>query len=369
MAEFIAKKEFAAKLSGARVKLITLKNKKGCAAQLTNYGARIVAFLVKDKDGQRRDIVIGHKNIKDYLNSGERYFNATVGRYANRIARGSFAIGKNKYKVTVNNGPNHLHGGLFGLNEVVWDILKVTKKSVKFACALPDGLDGYPADILITADYVLTEENALKIKYRALADKDTIVNITNHAFFNLGKNHKEDVLDTILEIAADKFTPTDKTSIPIGVLQTVKSTPFDFTKPKTIGRDIKVKNVQLKQARGYDHNFVLSNWRKGAEKSFFAARAFNPHTGVSLEVYTTACGLQLYTGNFLGSDVGKGGVRYAPYGAFCLEAQFFPDSPNKKHFPSPLLKAGSLYETEIIYQARAVKAAKKEVKKAVLANK
>lgn len=363
MADIIAQKEFAARLTGARVRLITLKNKRGCAVQLTNYGARLVTFLIKDKDGVRRDIVIGHKNLKSYLKSKERYFNATVGRYANRIARGNFTIGKNKYKVTINNGPNHLHGGLFGLNEVVWDILKTTEKSVKFACALPDGMDGYPADILITADYVLTENNALKIKYRALADKDTIVNITNHAFFNLGKSHRADVLDTVLEIAANKFTPTDKTSIPTGVLQPVKSTPFDFTKPKTIGRDIRAKNAQLKQARGYDHNFALSNWRKGAKKSFFAARAFNSHTGLLLDVYTTACGLQLYTGNFLGQDVGKGGVRYAPYGAFCLEAQFFPDSPNKKNFPSSLLKAGSLYETQIIYQARAVKAAKKAVSK------
>jgi len=353
-ADLIPQEAFDKVVNGRRVTLINLTNSLGTVVQITNYGARIVSFLVKDRSGKTRDIVIGHGSIDGYLNSKERFFNAVIGRYANRIAGGTFLLDGKKQQVTVNNGINHLHGGNQGLNEQVWEVVKLSSSRAKLSCVLKDGLDGYKGNLEVTVKYFLTEKNEFVIDYLAKCDQNTVINLTNHAFFNLCEDHTKTILSNKLFIAASAFTPLNGNMIPNGRKENVKNTPFDFTSFKAIGKDIGADEPMLKTARGYDLNYVLDGYPAKDGAPFFAATLIEPSTGLRLEIYTDQPGLQLYTGNFLeGKDTGKGGVCYKEHTAVCLETQHFPDSPNRPRFPSVYLAKGEEFKSCTIYKVSA----------------
>lgn len=334
------------------VELVTLTNSLGTTVQITNFGARVVSFFVKDASGYYRDIVIGHESIDSYTDSKERYFNAVIGRYANRIAGGQFSINGKEYKTTINSGSNTLHGGVQGLNELVWEIITVKKNKVRMECTLEDGEDGFPGKLNIAVRYLLNDDNELVVEYFAKSDEDTVINITNHMFFNLGASHENNILNHKLLIDACQYTPIDENMIPTGEILPVEGTVFDFTEFKEIGKDI--NSDALKATLGYDHNFVLNNYPSRNGAPVFAASVIAPDTGLRMDISTTEPGLQLYTGNFLnGSDKGKCGVVYKEYGAFCLETQHFPDSPNKEDFPSTVLEAGEDFYSSTIYKITA----------------
>lgn len=347
----IPQESFNKVIDGRQVALINLSNAKGTVVQITNYGARIVSFFVKDSKGDMVDIVLGHADINGYIGSKERYLNAVIGRYANRISGGKFLLNGRDFKVSSNNGLHHLHGGAHGLNECVWEISSHTENKIKMHCILKDGEDGFPGELDVTVKYLLTNDNELVIDYLAKSNKDTVINLTNHAFFNLGEKHETDILKHKLMISASSYTPADEESIPTGEISPVKNTVFDFTSFKEIGADITADNAQLKSARGYDHNFVLDNYPSRDGSPAFAAAVTNPETGIRLEVFTTEPGLHFYSGNFLaGKDRGKYGVVYPARSAFCLETQHFPDSPNKLNFPSTVLKAGEEFKSSTVYK-------------------
>ena len=353
-ASLISQEAFNKVIDGRQVALITLSNSLGTTVQISNYGARIISFLVKDASGELRDIVIGPSSLEGYLNAKERYFNAIIGRYAGRIARGSFALGGTPQQVTVNNGGNHLHGGPHGLHEQVWEVLKHASNKIKLRCVLPDGHEGFAGNLEVTVKYLLTEQNELVIDYLAKSDKDTVINLTNHAFFNLNKTHSETILDNKLLIGSSEYLAVDANAIPTGEIKDVKNTPFDFTSFKAIGKDIKADNEQLKTARGYDVTFPLEAYPSKDGTSFFAAALTAPSTGLRLEVLTTEPSVHLYTGNFLeGADLGKDNIPCAKHSAVCLETQHFPDSPNKISFPSVLLKAGEEFKSCTVYRVSA----------------
>lgn len=336
---------------GKKTALFTLKNDNGVEVTITNYGGKIVTLKVPDKNGAFADIVLGYDSIQDTV-AGNLYFGAMIGRYGNRIAKGRFAIDGTEYSLAVNNGENALHGGLVGHNDVVWDAAqegnRLTLKHLD-----PDMFEGYPGNLDITVVYELTDDNALKITYDATTDKPTVVNLTHHSFFNLRGAGEGTILDHALMIAADKYTPVDAGLIPTGELAGVKGTPFDFTAPTAIGKNINADDPQIKNGGGFDHNFAL---RGGKGTMKMAARVVEPESGRTMEVHTTEPGLQFYAGNFLdGTDVGKGGKAYGYRTAFCLETQHYPDSPNKKHFPSTVLRPGEKYHTETIYKFGTVK--------------
>ncbi len=347
-ASLMKEEDFKGYVDGKECKLATLKNSKGVKAQISNYGARIVSFIVPNKAGEFYDIVIGHDSLENYKNSNERYFNAVIGRYAGRIARGRFEIGGKQYSLSVNNGPNHLHGGFKGLNEQVWRFTEVEENFAALECVLSDGLDGYPGEFRISAAYTLTEDNALMFEVHAQCSKDSIVNITNHAFFNLG-DHCKNILGHKLCINAEHYLPLNEDLIPSGRMDKVEGTPFDFRNLKSIGADIKAGNVQLNIGGGYDHSYVCDEYK--GRNLFLGAVAENEESGLRLEIYTNQPSVHFYSCNFLnGKDKGKGGVIYKEHGAFCLETQHFPDSPNNKDFPSTLLRAGGEYSSLTVYK-------------------
>lgn len=349
MADYLLKDEnFRGYIDGAECKLATLKNSKGVTVQISNYGARIVSFSVPNKEGKFYDIVIGHDSLENYRKSNERYFNAVVGRYAGRIAGGRFELGGKKYNLSVNNGANHLHGGFKGLNEQVWTFTEVGDNFAALECVLPDGLDGYPGDFRINVIYTLTEENALMFETHAQCSKDSIINITNHAFFNLG-SHEKNVLTHRLQINAQRYLPLNGNLIPQGTMDKVEGTPFDFRVLKRIGADINAEAEQLRIGGGYDHSYVCDEYK--GRNLFLGAIAENEESGLKLEIYTNQPSVHFYSCNFLnGKDRGKGGVVYKEHGAFCLETQHFPDSPNHKEFPSTVIKAGGEYCSLSVYK-------------------
>jgi aldose 1-epimerase len=331
---------------GNQTQLFTLKNKNGMVVTITNYGGKVVSIIVPDKNGEFEDVVLGYDNINETI-KGNLYFGAIIGRYANRIAKGKFAIDGKTYTIVVNNGSNALHGGIVGYNDVLFDA-KQDYNILILKHLDPDMHEGYPGNVNVRVEYELTDNNELKITYDATTDKPTIINLTNHSFFNLHGAGNGTINNHLLFINADKYTPIDETLIPIGVLADVKGTPFDFTKLKMIGKDINADNQNLKNGNGYDHNFVL-NGKNGEMK--LAAKVIEPENGRVMEVYTTEPGIQFYSGNFLdGSDVGKEGKKYEFRTAFCLETQHFPDSPNHKNFPSTILRPGEKYHSQTIYK-------------------
>ena len=354
--EFSVKKESFGKVDGQEVFLYTLSNARGAEARITNYGGIVVSLKVPDRNGKFDDIVLGYDNLDGYLKNGGVYIGALIGRYGNRIAKGRFRLNGVEYKLATNNSENHLHGGIKGFDKVVWDAKSLRTKSgaaLELTYLSRDGEEGYPGNLRVKVIYTLTDSNELKIDYSATTDKDTIVNLTSHSYFNLAGQGNGSILNHQLMINAARFTPIDATSIPTGELRSVKGTPFDFTRLTAIGAHINDADEQLKFGTGYDHNFVL-NGQAGVLR--LAARAYEPTTGRVMEVWTTEPGLQFYSGNFLdGTITGKNGKVYNQRYGFCLETQHFPDSPNKPQFPSTVLRKGGSYHTTTIYRFTAQK--------------
>jgi aldose 1-epimerase len=332
------------------VDLYTMTNSRGMEVRAMNYGGIIVSLRVPDKKGVLADVVLGFDTLDGYLNN-KPYFGAIIGRYANRIAKGRFVLDGVEYRLARNNDMNSLHGGLKGFDKVVWHGEQFENNhgsGVVFTYTSKDGEEGYPGNLKATVTYTLTDQNELQIEYEATPDKATPVNLTNHSYFNLAGEGNGDILQHELMLDADRFTLVDSTLIPTGELQSVASTPFDFTKPTAIGARIDADNEQLAIAHGYDHNFVLN--RKSSRLEL-ACRVHEPQTGRVLEVYTTEPGIQFYTGNFLdGTITGKNGHAYKKHAALCLETQHFPDSPNHSHFPSTILKPELIYHSRTAYK-------------------
>ncbi|WP_410478380.1 aldose epimerase family protein [Pedobacter agri] len=340
---------FQKEIDGKKTNLYTLKNKHHAQAVFTNYGGRLVSLLVPDQDKKLIDVVVGFKSVGDYEISAEPYFGATIGRFGNRIAKGKFTLDGKQYQLFTNNGQNTLHGGKKGYQGVVWDVKQLNDHSIQFDYLSKDGEENFPGNLKVSVTYTLTDDNELKMDYQATTDKTTVLNLTNHAFFNLNGEGSGDVLNHSVKIFADEYTPVDSTLIPTGKIEKVKNTPFDFTTTKTIGARIKDKNEQLTFGKGYDHNYVL-NKTKGMGM-YQAASVKGDKTGIVMDVYTQEPGLQFYSGNFMQSkNTFKGGTKDNFRTAFCMETQHFPDSPNQPAFPSTVLKPGQVYKTSSIYK-------------------
>lgn len=343
------KKEDFGSVYGKKVELYTLTNRNGVEAKIITYGGALISLKVPDRKGNFGDIVLGYDNLAGYLQDTS-YFGSIVGRYANRIAKGKFTLNGVEYKLATNNGENHLHGGIKGFDKLVWDGAETKTPNgvrLKLTYTSRDMEEGYPGNLLVTVFYTLTNNNELKIDYSATTDKDTVVNLTHHSYFNLAGEGNGDVLKHELMIDANRFTPVDATLIPTGELRSVVGTPFDFLRSTVIGARINQDEEQIKLGRGYDHNFVI-NGPAGVMRR--AARAFEPSTGRVMEVWTTEPGMQLYSGNFLDGTPGKGGKAYQIRYGFCLETQHFPDSPNHPKFPGTILRKGARYQTSTIYR-------------------
>jgi aldose 1-epimerase len=336
---------------GRQVELYTLTNRRGVEAKITNYGATVVSLKVPDRAGRFDDVLLGYDTLEGYRRS-TFYVGPVIGRYANRIARGRFSLNGKEYRLAINNGENSLHGGLKGFDKVVWKARPLRAAAGGAALELTylskDGEEGYPGNLSVRVVYTLTDRDELKIDYSATSDKDTVVNLTNHAYFNLAGHGSGDILKHKLTIYADRFLPSDEKAIPTGELRSVAGTPFDFRRAHEIGARISQPDEQLKFGNGYDHTFVI-NGRAGVLRR--AATASDPVTGRVLEVWTTEPGVQLYTGNYLESTmVGKGGKTYGARHGFCLETQHFPDSPNKPHFPSTVLRRGGRFNSTTVFK-------------------
>lgn len=340
---------FSKHIDGKETMLCILTNKQGAELTITNYGAKIVSIMVPDRTGKLTDVVTGHNSIDDYLTSEEPYFGAVCGRYGNRIAKGSFTLDGVVYdKLAINNGPNSLHGGIKGFNSVVWDLNQMDEQTVELKYTSADGEEGFPGTLKTTVTYHLTDDNEVVIMYHATTDRPTVLNLTNHSYFNLSGAGDPSVADHTLTINADYYLPTDDTAIPYGDPEKVAGTPMDFTTPHLVGERIDEPTDQLTWARGYDHTYILN---KEEGELGFCARCSSPKTGIVMETYTTQPGVQLYTGNWMtGNFEGKNGQRYPARAALCLETQHFPDSPNKPEYPSTVLRPGEVFESKTIYK-------------------
>ena len=332
---------------GDSTALFVLNNNNGMEVCVTNFGARIVSVLVPDRDGIMRDVVLGFDNIKDYQNV-KSDFGASIGRYANRINQGRITIDGEIIQLPQNNYGHCLHGGPNGWQYKVYKPVEVTRNSISFSLFSPDGDENFPGNVNAKVSYTLTDDNAIRIEYIATTDAKTVINMTNHSYFNLSGNPSNPAIDHILYINASNFTPVDSTFMTTGEIASVEGTPMDFTTPKAIGQDIENPYQQLRNGKGYDHNWVLDT--KGNVNEL-GAKLSCPSTGIAVEVYTNEPGIQIYTGNFLkGNVVGKNGVAYPCRASVCLETQHFPDSPNKPQWPSVLLEPGQKYYSECIYK-------------------
>jgi aldose 1-epimerase len=335
---------------GGSVSRYVLTNSKGVEAVLINYGASLVSLKVPDRNGKSADVVLGYDDIGGY-EKDKAFFGASIGRYGNRIAGGQFTLDGTTFHVPKNDGPNSLHGGSPGFNKRLWtavDRSNASAQIVEFSYTSPDGEEGYPGTLKVKVTYTLpADKNELQIDYAATTDKDTVLNLTNHSYFNLSGDMSQEILKHELLLHASEFTPVDATLIPTGELRPVKGTPFDFEKATAIGSRINQDDEQLKFGKGYDHNWVLRRSNHPGLQP--AAVVFEPNNGRVLEVLTTEPGVQFYTGNFLDGTVkGKGSLAYARRTGFCLETQHFPDSPNHKNFPSTELKAGQTYHSHTV---------------------
>lgn len=345
MHKLAPKENFNDLLQGKKIDIFYLKNKTIDVA-ITNYGARVVNLLVPDKDGNITDVVMGFDSFKSFYHSTEPYFGAIIGRYANRIANGTFTIDDKIFHLPINNGKNALHGGPDGFHHVVWDAFQLNDKSVQFTYLSKDGEMGFPGNLSVTVIYTLLNDRQLKIDIEAITDKKTICNFTNHTFFNL--NGAGNVSNHLLQINADNFLPINTDLIPLGNIMPVHNTPFDFTNSKTIGKDIALNDIQLNYGNGYDHTFIVNG---DLGKLKLAAKATGDTSGITMELFTTEPGLQLYSGNFLqGKNTIKGGVKDDCRTAFCLEPQHFPDSPNQPNFPSTILDVGKVFYSTSVYR-------------------
>jgi aldose 1-epimerase len=340
---------FRQTIDGSATDLYILKNRTGMTAAITNYGGRLVSLFVPDNENKPTDVVVGFDSVQQFVQSTEPYFGATIGRYGNRIAKGKFTLDGKEYKLFANNGPNTLHGGKKGYQDVVWEAKQIGDSSVELRYLSKDNEEGFPGNLDVKVTYMLTGNNELKIDYEARTDKKTVLNLTNHAFFNLNGQGSGTINNHLLTINADAYTPVDSTLIPTGRLEPVAGTPFDFKKPTAIGERLNQNHIQLKYGRGYDHNFVLNkNSNEGLQH---AATVAGDRSAIVMDVYTDQPGLQFYGGNFMqGRNLIKGGRKDDFRTAFCLETQHFPDSPNQPAFPSTVLHPGQVYKTTSVYK-------------------
>ena len=347
----LSRKDFQKEINNKETDLFILKNKKGMEVAVTNYGCAILSIMVPDKNGKYANVILGHDSIDHVINSPEPFLSTTIGRYGNRIAKGKFTLFGEEHELTINNGPNSLHGGPTGFHARVWDAVQIDEGTVQFNYVSADGEEGFPGNLEVEMTYRLDDEvNALNIEYRATTDKATVVNLTNHGFFSLAgiANPTPTIEKLQCQINADYFIPIDNTSIPTGEIKPVKGTPFDFTTSHEIGERIDADDEQTRNGAGYDHCFVL-NKREVGELSF-AAKIYEPVSGRTMEVYTTEPGVQVYTDNWADGYKGQLGATFPRRSAICFEAQHFPDSPNRPYFPSVVLKPGETYTQTTIYK-------------------
>lgn len=346
----VTRQPFGSLPDGTAVELFTLTNANGIEVRAMTYGAIIVSIRTPDRSGRLDDIALGHDTLKGYEKNAP-YLGAIVGRYGNRIAKGRFTLDGRTYQLATNDGPNHLHGGNKGFDKVTWRGEPFDDQrgvGVVFSRTSPDGEEGYPGNLAARVTYTLTAANELRVDYEATTDKATVLNLTQHTYFNLAGDGSGDILGHAMQINADRFTPVDATLIPTGKLAPVEGTPFDFRRPTPIGQRIDAADEQIKLGRGYDHNFVLSKQGSGVT---LAARVVEPKTGRTLEVSTDQPGVQFYSGNFLdGTVTGRGGHVYNHRNGFCLETQHFPDSPNHSDFPSAVLRPGETFRSTTVFR-------------------
>jgi len=346
----VEKQPFGTTTGGTAVDIYTLTNTSGAVVKIITYGARVVSIEVPGRDGKLGDVSLGYDDLAGYEKDSS-YLGAIVGRYGNRIAKGTFTLDGQTYTLATNNNGNHLHGGVRGFDKVVWTgegSVFAGVARLKLTYLSKDMEEGYPGNLTATVTYTLTNRNELRIDYLAQTDKATVLNLTNHTYFNLGGAGHGDILNHTLTINALRFTPTNDTAIPLGELRSVKGTPLDFTRATPIGARIEDKYEQIVSGNGYDHNFVLNKPAPG--KLSLAAEVYEASSGRVLRVYTTEPGVQFYSGNFLSGATGKQGLTYQRRSGFCLETQHFPDSPNKPKFPSTVLRPGRRYTQTTIYQ-------------------
>ncbi len=346
----LKKEDFQTTVNGKKTALYFLRNKEGNEVAITNYGGAIVAIMVPDRKGNLANIIQGHDNIQDVIDSPEPYLSTLIGRYGNRIAKGRFQLKGKVYSLPINNGPNSLHGGKNGFNTKVWDATQINEHAIVLKYTSPYGEEGFTGELDVWVAYTLTDNNELIIKYSAKTNKKTIINLTHHGFFSLAglANPTPTIDDLECQINADFFLPIDETSIPTGEILKVAETPFDFRTPKPIGQDIDADHEQIRHGSGYDHCFVLNKKEEG--ELSFAARIRDPKSGRTMEVYTTEPGVQVYTDNWADGYKGQHGATFPRRSAICFEAQHFPDSPNHPYFPSVILEPGREYTQKTIYK-------------------
>lgn len=341
------KKYYGRTPDGLEVSLFTLENKNGMKAEITNYGGIIVSLHVADKEGKLEDVVLGCDSLDDYMKTSA-FFGAIIGRHANRIENAQFTLNGKEYKLLKNDGNNHLHGGAKGFDKVVWEVQESSRDMLKLFYRSRDGEGGYPGNLDVTVTYTLTQDNELSMDYHAKSDQDTIINLTNHSYFNLTGHASGSIMNHELKIYADQFTVNSEECIPTGEILDVSGTLMDFREFKPLKPGLMSQDKSILWFSGYDHNFVL---RSTDKKPALCAEAYDPASGRRMQVFTTKPGIQLYTGNNLEPSInGKGGVRYEKWGGFCLETQFFPNAMKHKHFPSPILKAGEIYHHTTVYK-------------------
>lgn len=343
-------KDFQTTIDGKNTDLYILKNNVGNEVAITNYGGAIVAIMVPDKEGKLANVIQGHDNIQDVIDSPEPYLSTLIGRYGNRIAKGKFHLHGKEYNLPINNGPNCLHGGNKGFNARVWDALQMDDQTLVLKYVSPYGEEGFSGELRTTVVYSFNDDNELSIEYMSTTNKKTIINLASHGFFSLPgiANPTPTIENQICEINADYYIPIDDTSIPTGEIRFVEGTPFDFRQPKPIGQDIEADDVQIKNGAGYDHCFVLNKKEEG--ELSFAARLTDPTSGRIMEVYTTEPGVQLYTDNWADGYKGQHGATFPRRSAVCFEAQHFPDSPNHPYFPSVVLRPNQEYKQKTVYK-------------------
>jgi aldose 1-epimerase len=341
-------KAFQQTIDGIPTNLYVLKNNNNMQLALTNYGGRFISLLVPDKTGKLTDVIIGFDNLNSFkLNKEESYFGATIGRYGNRIAKGKFKLDNKEYNLVTNNGPNALHGGIKGFHNVVFDAKQIGDSTLVLSYLSKDMEEGFPGNLAVSITYTVTSNNEIHMEYEATTDKKTVVNLTNHAYFNL--NGSGTILNHILMVNANTYLPVDSTLIPTGMAETVTNTPFDFATPTTIGARINDDNAQLKYGNGYDHNYVLNT--NNGTGYILAASVVGDKTGIEMQVLTLEPGLQFYSGNYMkGTNKCKYGTADTIRTAFCLETQHFPDSPNQPQFPTTILEVGNVYKTTSFYK-------------------
>lgn len=346
----LRKEDFEKEIQGKKTELFFLHNKNGYEVAITNYGGAMVAIMVPDRNGKVANVIMGHDNIEDVIHKPEPFLSTLIGRYGNRISKGKFTLDGKEYTLTKNDGDNSLHGGPTGFHARVWDAEQVDKQTLKLHYAAADMEEGFPGNLDVTVTYTFNDDNALVIDYEATTDKKTIINLTNHGYFALAgiANPTPVINDIICEINADHYIPVDKGTIPLGTIAPVEGTPFDFRKPKPVGQDIDADDIQIKNGAGYDHCYVLNKKEEG--ELSFAAKVVEPHSGRTMEVYTTEPGVQFYSDNWGTGQKGTHGATYPRRSAVCFEAQHFPDTPNHPYFPSVELCPGEKYTQKTIYK-------------------